>query len=178
MEAALLTVGYAAGEAAILNTGLGEWILPELQGSKLKMEAIAKAMTKEVREANEKYAINKSKKGWVQRLLDTGKKIANNQYAEQALKGSKALPVVGAHALGEAFEETSEEVLADLSKSIFNVTRWLRGEEALELGEWENMGDRYLMSALGGFIGGGLTSVAEDFSVANSLGKMDKTQAM
>mgnify|MGYP003291362068 CR=1 FL=1 len=37
------------------------------------------------------------------------------------------------------------------------------------------MGDRYLMSALGGFIGGGLTSVAEDFSVANSLGKMDKT---
>lgn len=178
MEAALLTVGYAAGEAAILNTGLGEWILPELQGSKLKMEAIAKAMTKEVREANEKYAINKSKKGWVQRLLDIGKKIANNQYAEQALNGSKALPVVGAHALGEAFEETSEEVLADLSKSIFNVTRWLRGEEALELGEWENMGDRYLMSALGGFIGGGLTSVAEDFSVANSLGKMDKTQAM
>ena len=33
MEAALLTIGYAAGEAAILNTGLGEWILPELQGT-------------------------------------------------------------------------------------------------------------------------------------------------
>lgn len=178
MEAALLTIGYAAGEAAILNTGLGEWILPELQGTKFKMRAIANALTKEVREANEKYVKDKSKRGLVQKLLDTGKKIATNQYAEAALSGKKGLQVVGAHALGEAFEETSEELLADLSKSIFNVTRWLRGEEALELGAWEGAGDRYLMSALGGFIGGGLTSAGTDFSVANSLGKMDKTKAM
>jgi hypothetical protein len=65
MEAALLTIGYAAGEAAILNTGLGEWIMPELKGNKLKMEAIAKALTKDIREANEKYVKDKSKKGLI-----------------------------------------------------------------------------------------------------------------
>jgi hypothetical protein len=65
MEAALLTLGYAAGEAAILNTGLGEWIMPELQGDKFKMRAIANALTKEVREANEKYVVDKAKKTWV-----------------------------------------------------------------------------------------------------------------
>lgn len=178
MEAALLTIGYAAGEAAILNTGLGEWILPELQGTKFKMRAIADALTKDIRKANEDYIKDKSKRTLVQKILDTGKKIATNQYAEAALNGTKGLQVVGAHALGEAFEETSEELLADLSKSIFNVTRWLRGEEALELGAWEGAGDRYLMSALGGFIGGGLTSAGTDFSVANSLGKMDRTKAM
>ena len=178
MEAALLTIGYAAGEAAILNTGLGEWIMPELQGNKLKMQAIAKALTKDIREANEKYVKDKSKKTWIQSLLNTGKKIATNQYAEAAINGTKGLQVVGAHALGEAFEETSEELLADFSKSVFNVTRWLRGEEALDLGAWEGAGDRYLMSALGGFIGGGLTSAGTDFSVANSLGKMDRTKAM
>lgn len=178
MEAALLTIGYAAGEAAILNTGLGEWIMPELKGNKLKMEAIAKALTKDIREANEKYVKDKSKKGLIQSILNTGKKIATNQYAEAALNGTKGLQVVGAHALGEAFEETSEELLADFSKSVFNVTRWLRGEEALELGAWEGAGDRYLMSALGGFIGGGLTSAGTDFSVANSLSKMNRSQAM
>ena len=30
-EATLLTLGYAAAEAALLNTGVGEWILPELK---------------------------------------------------------------------------------------------------------------------------------------------------
>lgn len=178
MEAALLTIGYAAGEAAILNTGLGEWIMPELQGEKFKMRAIANALTKEIREANEKYVTDKVKKTWVQKILDTGRKIATNHYAEAALAGQKGLNVVGAHALGEAFEETSEEVLADLSKSIFNVTRWLRGEEALDLGEWENVGDRYLMSALGGFVGGGITSAGTDFQTVNSLSKMNKTQAI
>ena len=178
MEAALLTIGYAAGEATILNTGLGEWIMPELKGNKLKMEAIAKALTKDIREANEKYMKDRSKKGLVQNILNTGKKIATNQYAEAALNGTKGLKVVGAHALGEAFEETSEELLADFSKSVFNVTRWLRGEEALDLGAWENTGDRYLMSALGGFIGGGLTSAGTDFSVANSLSKMNRSKAM
>ena len=178
MEAALLTLGYAAGEAAILNTGLGEWIMPELQGDKFKMRAIANALTKEVREANEAYITNKAKQIWVQNILNIGKKIANNHYAEKALLGTKGLDVIGAHALGEAFEETSEEVLSDLSKSIFNVTRWLRGEESLDLGEWENIGDRYLMSALGGFIGGGITSAGTDFKIANSLSNMNKSQAM
>ena len=43
-EATLLTLGYAAAEAALLNTGVGEWILPELKASGLKTKAIIKAI--------------------------------------------------------------------------------------------------------------------------------------
>nr|DAM35417.1 MAG TPA: hypothetical protein [Bacteriophage sp.] len=36
MDATLLTLGYAVGEYAILSTGLGEWVLPELRAGKYK----------------------------------------------------------------------------------------------------------------------------------------------
>lgn len=45
MDATLLTLGYAVGEYAILSTGLGEWVLPELRAGKYKNQAIAKALT-------------------------------------------------------------------------------------------------------------------------------------
>jgi hypothetical protein len=76
------------------------------------------------------------------------------------------MSVVLAHAGGEAFEELSEEVLSDISKTAFNTVNWLRGDETRVSGAWESVGDRYLMSALGGFIGGGITSVGTDFSRA------------
>ena len=47
---------------------------------------------------------------------------------------------------------------------MFNVTRWLRGEDALDMGQWDNMADRYGMSAIGGFFGGGINSAATDFA--------------
>jgi hypothetical protein len=76
----------------------------------------------------------------------------------------KSAEVIGAHALGEAFEETSEELLADASKAIFNVTRWLRGKDTLNFWDGDNALDRYTMSALGGLLGGGITSAATNFS--------------
>lgn len=178
LEAALLTLGYAWGEHLILKSDLGNWIMPELKGSQYKMKAIANALASDVKKANETYIQNKSKETFIQKILDIGKKIANGHYAQKALMGAKGVDTVLANALGESFEEVSEELLADFSKSVFNVTRWIRGEEALDLGEWENMGDRYLMSGLGGFFGGGITSAATDFSVSRSLSKMDRSQAM
>ena len=178
LEAALLTLGYAWGENKLLKSDIGRWIMPELKGDQFKMEAIANALTKDVREASAKYASDKSKKTLVSKLLKVGEKLATDKYAKAALSGTKGLQVVGAHALSEAAEETSEELLADFSKSVFNVVRWLRGEDALDLGAWEGAADRYLMSALGGFMGGGITSAATDFSVANAITKMDKSQAM
>lgn len=177
-EAALLTIGYAAGEAAILNTELGQWILPELQSERLKFKAIAQALSKDVKDAYGTLAQDGSKKGFIQKLLNIGKNIANSNYAEKTLTGAKTLQVLGAHALTESAEEVSEELLADFSKSVFNVTRWLRGEEELELGQWDNMFDRYAMSATGGFIGGGLASAGTNFKQVRDLASMDKTTAM
>jgi len=80
--------------------------------------------------------------------------------------------------MSEAIEEVSEELLDDFSKQIFNTVRWLRGEETLELGEWDNVFDRYAMSAAGGFLGGGIASAGTTFKQARDLASMDKSKAM
>jgi hypothetical protein len=41
LGATALTLGYAATEYALLNTGIGEWILPELRAERYKAKAIA-----------------------------------------------------------------------------------------------------------------------------------------
>ena len=185
LEAALLTLGYAAAEVKLLNSELGSWIYPELQGEKFRNRAVAEALTKTRNKlapavAAGGEAAKDAKRTFVQSVIDLGKDIFNGNIAKQAMESgaSKGLKVIGAHALGESFEETSEEVLADLSKSIFNAVRWIRGEDALDMGQWDNIGDRYAMSALGGFFGGGITSAATDFSVAKQLSNMNQTEAM
>ena len=177
LEAALLTLGYAGGEAWILNTGLGEWILPELHIDKFKYKAIAEALVKPVKDAKKVLEQTGDKQGFVKKLLNIGRNVATNVYAEKAM-AKKSAEVIGAHALGEAFEETSEELLADASKAIFNVTRWLRGKDALNFWDGDNALDRYTMSALGGLFGGGLTSAATNFSQVKSLAGMDNSAAM
>lgn len=177
LEAALLTLGYAGGEAWILNTGLGEWILPELHIDKFKYKAIAEALVKPVNNAKKTLEQTGDKQGFVKELLKIGRNVATNVYAEKAM-AKKSAEVIGAHALGEAFEETSEELLADASKAIFNVTRWLRGKDALNFWDGDNALDRYTMSALGGLFGGGITSAATNFSQVKSLAGMDNSAAM
>jgi hypothetical protein len=88
------------------------------------------------------------------------------------------MSVVLAHAAGEGFEEVSEELLADVSKSAFNAVNWLRGDETRIAGTWDNVIDRYGMSLLGGFIGGGVSSVNTDFSYAQQLAKMTNESAI
>jgi len=65
---------------------------------------------------------------------------------------------IGAHALGESVEEVSEEVLLDLCQQLHNWGQVLRGDDAQYLKPWENMRDRYLLSAIGGAIGGGMAT--------------------
>lgn len=177
LEAALLTLGYAGGEAWILNTGLGEWILPELHIDKFKNKAIAEALVKPVNDAKKTLEQTGDKQGFVKELLNIGRNVATNVYAEKAM-AKKSAEVIGAHALGEAFEETSEELLADASKAIFNVTRWLRGKDTLNFWDGDNALDRYTMSALGGLFGGGITSAATNFSQVRSLARMGNSAAM
>lgn len=183
LEAALLTIGYAAAEVQLLNSDLGNWILPELKGDKFRNKAIFDGLTKtrqKLTSAISGEASKEAKRNFAQKFLDLGKKLFNGDVARQAMESGthKGLKVIGAHALGEAFEETSEELLADFSKSALNAVRWLRGADSLDMGQWDNMLDRYGMSALGGFFGGGITSAATDFSVAKQLSNMNQTEAM
>jgi len=50
-DAALLTIGYAAAEYALLSTGLGELVLPELRAGRYRAEAITNALFKNKNEA-------------------------------------------------------------------------------------------------------------------------------
>ena len=185
LEAALLTLGYAGAEIKLLNSELGSWIMPELHGEKFRNQAIFEGLTKLRQTAAPAVAAGgeaakQAKRTYVQTLIDLGKDFFNGNIAKQAMESgtAKGLKVLTAHSLGEAFEETSEEFLADFSKSVLNVVRWIRGEEGLDMGQWDNMLDRYGMSALGGFLGGGINSAATDFSVAKKLSNMNQTEAM
>ena len=130
----LKTLGYAAGEAYILNTGLGEWIMPELHGDKLKYKAMINALKNEVKPLTdnlENSATTEGRRNLFKQIFNIGKKLKNDEFARQQFisKTADPLKVITAHAAGEAFEELSEEVLADFSKSAFNAVNWLRGDE-------------------------------------------------
>ena len=183
LEAFALTLGYAAGEAWILNTGLGEWIMPELQGDKLKYRAMINALKKEIKPLTdnlENTATAEGRRNVFKQIFNIGKRVATDDIARKQLMSKTADPlkVIAAHATGEAFEELSEEVLADFSKSAFNAVNWLRGDETRMTGAWENIGDRYGMSLLGGFIGGGISSAATDFKQVQQLAKMTNETAI
>lgn len=194
LDATLLTLGYAAGEYAILNTGIGEWILPELRAGRYRSQAIARALTQEVDQ--EAAALRKQfgeqlrnfskegKKEYAKKLFNIGRNIARAEYSN----GTKTLTATLASAAGEGFEEVSEELLADFSKGCYDVVKWLQGEDTrlnafgynFETGEWDlsELRDRYGMSLVGGFVGGGLTNLATNYKMINNLGTMNRQQAI
>ena len=60
-------------------------------------------------------------------------------------------------AIGEGLEEVSEELITDVSKSIYELAGQLGADTTLkDVGAWDNAVERYTMSFLGGAIGGGI----------------------
>lgn len=190
LDATLLTLGYAAGEYAILNTGIGEWILPELRAGRYRMEAIAKALTKLDDEAKEtalqsarqqlsQITTKEGKKQYVKKLFNIGKNLARDIYTGEKATGQRTLGATLAGAMGEGVEEVSEELLADFSKGCYDVVKWLQGEDTrlnsfgydFKSGEWngKEVLDRYGMSLVGGFVGGGLTNLGTNYQYFKSF---------
>lgn len=193
LDATLLTLGYAAGEYALLNTGIGEWVLPELREGRYKAQAIAKALTgvkQETANLRQEFGniINtfpkEGKKQYAKKLFNIGRKIATAEY----VNGTKALIPTLAASVGEGIEEVSEEILADFSKGCYDVVKWLQGDNTrintfgydFSSGKWNSKEviDRYGMSLAGGFVGGGLTNLATSYKSMKEIGKIDSTKAM
>lgn len=192
LDATLLTLGYAAGEAAILNTGIGEWILPELRADKYKNQAIIKALKKLEDDAEKGLKDFRSlsgitdKKEYAKKLFGIGKDIARATYAT----GARTVKATAAAGLGEGIEEVSEELLADFSKGCYNTVNWLRGNDvrmdsfgySWEDGErsWDSkdLFDRYSMSFVGGLAGGALTNALTSFKQIKSYDNMSKESAI
>lgn len=193
LDATLLTLGYAAGEYAILNTGLGEWILPELRAGRYKSQAIARALTSVDAETQNLYKqfgkqlsnfSKEGKKKYTKKLFNIGRDIARAEYAN----GTRTMTATLASAAGEGFEEVSEELLADFSKGCYDVVKWLQGENTrlnafgydFSKGTWNGseLIDRYGMSLIGGFVGGGLTNLGTNYKMVNSFNNMTSEQAI
>lgn len=193
LDATLLTLGYAAGEYAILNTGIGEWILPELRADRYKAKAIVKALTnldQETQSLRKQFGSaltnipKEGKKEYVKRLFNIGKSIANAEYAN----GTRTLKATLAAGAGEGVEEVSEELLADFSKGCYDVVKWLQGDSTrlntfgydFDKGKWDGKEvlDRYGMSLVGGAVGGSLTNAFTSYKGFKQLDNMTSQQAI
>ena len=184
-----LTIGYAAAEYALLSTGLGEWILPELRLMKHENKHILKTALSPVRETFKDgiETLNKAANEAVSReerhtlfkqAVNFGRKIANADYS--LLKKSAGSILAGA--LGEGTEEVSEELLADAVRGIHDSVSWLKGDDK-EMFNTDRIFDRYLQNFIGGFVGGGIAGLGFDGSPSaykqfKDLENMTSQQAM
>lgn len=183
-EAALLTAGYAAAEAALLKSDLGQWIFPELKGEKLKYTTIAKRLAqlpKETREMSRQLGRQDKEtfKSWAKRLFNVGKEAAKDDYSLL----NKSAKSIGASALAEGLEEVSEEALADFSKTCFNIYRDVSGQDKIfntwfNNWDWNEAMTRYGMSFMGGILGGAINASATDFKQIRDYSSMNDRQAM
>lgn len=186
LEAALLTLGYAVAEFGLLNTDLGKWILPELKSENMRWQQIGRKLTEagiSAEAAGISTTTNSAKlANWAKKIMKVGQQKALQNYETAGklnLVGDKLKLTAGAmisNALGEGIEETSEEVLYDLSKTIYNFINQLNGDSH-RLTAWDDIGNRYALSFVGGVIGGGLGQARSEFRNAASLTNMDQKEA-
>ncbi len=193
LEATWLTLGHAAGEYAILNTGVGEWLFPELRYHKLHQNAIAMAAVNAKKEtetlaqamanATTQQATREAKQNFISKVFNIGKQTAIDLYKGYKSTGDRTIKAAFFNALGEGTEEVTEELLADFSKQCFNTIEWLRGKDtkldAWDKGNIETLLQRYAMNFVGGFIGGGIAGFNLDNRKAiKALDNMTFDQAM
>lgn len=190
IDATLLTLGYAMGEYQLLKTGLGRWNIPETRLDTYRNQAIARALYT-ARQSIEQVAptvTREGKKAYVQKLLNAGKNAFNDVWTASKANGSKTLSATLTSAAGEGVEEMSEELLADFSKGCYDVVKWLQGEDTrlntfgydFTKGQWEGseIRDRYLLSLVGGAIGGGLTNVVTNYKMIDNYNSMSRQEAV
>lgn len=167
-DAAAIAFGSTLGMFAVDKyLGLGELFFDELRND--TQLALRNAFRKEANAVAE-------------RLIGAGEGlIANPEVKQNALKSlikkgidfskgvtEKFASDVKNHAtgflgkaVGEGLEEVSEELVTDLSKQIYEIAgefspNFINRSGVTDVGAWENAKERYLMSLLGGAIGGGL----------------------
>ena len=173
IEAGLFTLGYTAAEFALLNSDLGKWILPELKSDKRHWQAIVKKLQEDTKMMPKDTPADKIK--LYQKIFNIGKQIYHNDLGSNPVLGETFGSVLS-NMLSEGVEETSEELLADLSKALFTAAYQLGGSKT-DLHAFENVFDRYAMSFIGGTVGGGIAGGLPGYRAARYNNSMDGKQA-
>ena len=171
-QAMLLTLGYSFAEFGLLNTDIGQWMMPELRLDRQRLKK-AVQMLGEIEDQAIQTGTRAARNSFAQKAIQTGRELYNS-----IPKGGYKAILGGA--LSEGFEETSEEVLADITKVAANTINWLVGED-LRYSTFDNVVERYGMSLIGGMAGGGFTTATGLFNDMdkNALNDINtKDQAM
>ena len=191
-EAAIFTLAYAAGEYGILNTNLGEHILPELRAEKHKYRNIERVLREGQKNTSEE--VKKDPRKWYQRLMGFAKEAVVGDFNDAKIAAAyasnsttKALATsVASNALGEGLEEVSEELWFDIAKGLQNAAAELgltqTGTKLETFDGWnlEQTLNRYALNFVGGLAGGAIAVGLPGFQqgVKNMLGtNMDQKQA-
>ena len=180
--AALTTLGYASAEYALLSTGLGEWVMPELRANRMQNKAILKALTKDTIKSFEIEGSNatttEAKHAFWNKAINFGKKIFNADYAvgRQNTLAQTAASTFAA-ATGEGFEEVSEDVLQDFVNTMYNLYQDSVGADPKDRMHNTDWGSQYMMDFLGGFLGGGIANTTLNFRTAKETNNLTAEKA-
>lgn len=180
--AALTTLGYASAEYALLSTGLGEWVMPELRANRMQNKAILKALTKDTIKSFEvegsKATTTEAKHAFWNKVINFGKKIFNADYAvgrQNTLTQTAASTF--AAATGEGFEEVSEDVLQDFVNTMYNLYQDSVGADPKNRMHNTDWSSQYMMDFLGGFLGGGIANTTLNFRTAKETNNLTTEKA-
>lgn len=156
-EAASIALGSMIGMFSVDKyLGLGEMFFNDEPARRALRDAAKKNAEDLISSAGFKQAQEETRKGIIgaiQRGIDVGKKAVSDYHG--TIK-DRTLGFAG-KSLGEGLEEVSEELIADLSKTLGELAGKLGYFSQSDYGAWENALDRYMMSFLGGAAGGGLS---------------------
>lgn len=164
-EAAMLAVGSTAGMFSVDKwLGLGEMFFqyPE------ERAILRRSILDETHKALNNFKATKP--GDIGKFFKIGSESARKTLRDYHTQiKDRSLPLIG-KAIGEGLEEVSEELVTDLTKSMGELAAKLGFVQGpTDLGAFDNVGDRYLMSLFGGAIGGGIFGL-KSLGIENNAG--------
>lgn len=165
-EAAMLALGSTVGMFSVDKyLGLGEMFFDD-------PDSVARREFKRVLKKESEDLVNNIKnlattpenikKSYLD-IFKEGVKTAQNAVSKyQGKIKDRSLTLLG-KSLGEGLEEVSEELVTDISKSLYEIAADFGYTSTKNIGAWDNAKERYLMSFFGGAIGGAMFGGIEAF---------------
>ena len=178
--ATILTLGAIGGQYALLSSHIGNWIFPEakLEAQEMKLvgqkvPGVLESEAFKIAQNNLKTAVTVGEKlKSFKDIFKVGKSIAGKVY-NSPMKTTAQAALAGSIASG--VEMTSFSVLDDIIAQTYNLAQWLGGNEH-RMSAWENIGERYLTSFLGGAFAG-VMSAKELYKASSALHNLSPEQA-
>lgn len=158
-EAAAVALGSTLGMFSVDKYAhLGEIFFDETP-EKMALRNLRQGIKEEAQELTKKIGTKEindtSKKGLIDLMQQSAKRTSDFIRNYQSGLKNHTLGFFG-KAFGEGLEEMSEEAVTDLTKSLYQLAGQFGYVSQTDIGAWDNMRERYLMSLFGGAIGGGL----------------------